>query len=102
LDFHRVHGNRVFTDDHPEVFYLANLEDTLLGLQIKIVLCKDAQNIVYNSSVQGGVIWGVDEDVVHIDRDVSLVDQITEDVVHHGLEGRQGIREAKEHDHQFE
>jgi hypothetical protein len=51
LDFHWVHGNRVFTDDHAKVFHLVDLEDTFLGFQVEIVLCEDAQNIVNNSRV---------------------------------------------------
>ena len=44
----------------------------------------------------------MDEDVVHINRDVTLVDEFAEEVIHHGLEGGGGICEAKEHDHWFE
>jgi hypothetical protein len=51
LDFHGVHGDRVFANDHSEVFHLADLEDTFLGFEIEIVFCEDAQNIVDNASV---------------------------------------------------
>jgi hypothetical protein len=51
LDFYGVHGDRVFANDHAEVFHLTDLKDAFLGLQIKIVLCKDAQNIVDNVAV---------------------------------------------------
>jgi hypothetical protein len=51
LDFHGVHGDQVFADDYAEVFHLADLKDTFLGLQIEIVFCEDAQNIVDNASM---------------------------------------------------
>jgi hypothetical protein len=44
----------------------------------------------------------VNEDVVHVNRNVSFIDEFAEKVIHHGLEGGGGIREAKEHDHWFE
>ena len=48
------------------------------------------------------VVRCVDEDVVHIDSDVTFVDQFSENEVHHGLEGGWSVRETKEHDHRFE
>ena len=44
----------------------------------------------------------MDEDVVHVNRDVTFVDEFTEEVIHHGLEGCRGVCEAEEHDHRFE
>ena len=38
------------------------------------------------------------QDIVHIDRHISLIDEVLEDVVHHGLEGGRTVGEAKEHD----
>ena len=43
----------------------------------------------------------VDGYVIHINGYASLVDKITEDYVHHGLESSQGVGEAKEHDRWF-
>jgi hypothetical protein len=44
----------------------------------------------------------VDEDVIHVDRDVSFIDQLAEQVVHHQLEGGGGIGESEKHHHRFE
>jgi hypothetical protein len=44
----------------------------------------------------------VDQNVIHVDCDVSFIDELAKDEIHHGLEGGWGICEAKEHDHQFE
>ena len=42
------------------------------------------------------------EDVVEVHHDVSRQDQILEDVVHHGLEGRRGVGHSEVHDQGFE
>ena len=42
------------------------------------------------------------QDIVHIDRHVSFINEVLEDVIHHGLEGGQAVGEAEEHDQGFE
>jgi hypothetical protein len=44
----------------------------------------------------------VDKDIIHIDSDVSLVDQFSENEIHHRLEGGGCVCETEEHDHGFE
>ena len=44
----------------------------------------------------------MDENIIHINCNVTFVDEFAEKVVHHGLEGHRGICEAEEHDHWFE
>ena len=44
----------------------------------------------------------MDQNVIHVDRDVTFIDEVTKDEIHHGLEGGRGIHEAEEHDHRFE
>ena len=39
---------------------------------------------------------------LHIDHHISFVDEVLEDVVHHGLEGGQAVGEAEEHNQGFE
>jgi hypothetical protein len=70
-------------NDHTEVFHLMDLKDTFLGFQVEIVFCEDAQNIVDNALVKSGVVRGVDEDVIYVNCDISLVDQVAKYVVHH-------------------
>ena len=41
------------------------------------------------------------QDVVHIDRHVSFIDEVLADIVHHGLEGDRTVGEAEEHDQGF-
>ena len=44
---------------------------------------------------------GVYQDIVHIDCHVPFIDEVLEDVIHHGLEGGQAVGEAEEHDQGF-
>ena len=60
------------------------------------------KDVVDNASVKCDVIWRMNEDVVHINGDISFIDQVAKYEVHHGLERGGGVREAKEHDHGFE
>ena len=39
----------------------------------------------------------MDEDVVHVADEFPMADEISEDVIHHGLECCRGVTQAKEH-----
>ena len=45
---------------------------------------------------------GVYQDIVHIDCHIPFINEVLEDVVHHGLEGGWAVGEAEEHDQGFE
>ena len=60
------------------------------------------QHIVDHSTVQFVIIQGMDENIIHINRDIPFIDEVTEYFIHHGLERGRGVREAEEHDHRFE
>ena len=49
-----------------------------------------------------GSVWGVDEEVIHVDDEPSFSDHITERVIHELLEGSRGVGESEEHDGRFE
>ena len=42
------------------------------------------------------------QDIVCIDHHISFINEVLEDVIHHGLEGGWAVGEAKEHDQVFE
>ena len=44
----------------------------------------------------------MDEDVIHVNCDITFIDEFAEEVIHHRLKGGGGVCEAKEHDHRFE
>src|SRR5258707_9118383 len=41
---------------------------------------------------------GVDEDIIHIAYGLTIVDEVSEDIVHHCLECHGGVTQSKEHD----
>ena len=45
--------------------------------------------------------WGKDKDVIHVTDGTASVNQVLEDVIHHGLEGSRGVAEAEKHDKGF-
>jgi len=45
---------------------------------------------------------GVNEDVIHIAYYLAVVDELTEDIIHHCLEFHGGVAQSKEHDSWFE
>src|SRR5258708_38911785 len=41
---------------------------------------------------------GVDKDIIHIAYGLTIVDEISEDIIHHHLECRRGVTQSEEHD----
>ena len=41
---------------------------------------------------------GVDEDIIHIAYGLTIVDEISEDIIHHHLEHHGGVTQSEEHD----
>ena len=41
-------------------------------------------------------------DVVHVDNNLSSIDEVAEEVVHYGLESGEGVGKAEEHHERFE
>ena len=42
-------------------------------------------------------VFGVDEDIVHVADEFPMADEVSEDVIHHGLECCRGVTQAEEH-----
>ena len=40
--------------------------------------------------------------IIHVNHHIAFINEVFDDVIHHGLEGGQIIGEAKEHDQRFE
>ena len=96
-DLGRVGPDLPLPDDDTQVVDRGLLEDALLLLEAEPMLLQSRQDPVHQPSVLEQVV-GEYEDVVQVDRDVSLVDQVPQDVVHRGLEGGGRVGEPKEHD----
>ncbi len=41
---------------------------------------------------------GVDKDIIHIAYGLAIVDEISEDIIHHCLECHRGVTQSEEHD----
>src|SRR5712671_709092 len=76
---------------------------------MQVVHPKSVEYLAYQLSVALQVVLltfpgpgsRVDGNVVHVDCYTPSVDEVSEDGVHHGLEGGGGVGETKEHDHRF-
>jgi len=45
---------------------------------------------------------GVNEDIIHIAYHLTIVDELTEDIIHHCLEPHGGVTQSEKHDSWFE
>jgi hypothetical protein len=100
LDFSRVHANVAFGNDDAKIFDRSAVEKALFRFEVKVVFCKSTEYFV-GECVEVIEVWVKQEDVVEIDYEMSLVDEVAEDVIHEGLKGGWGIAEAKGHDEGF-
>ena len=100
LHLHRVHGHFVLGDDKSQVFDFLALELALLCFQEQVVPSQEFKYSAHGLTMfREGLIEG--KDVIHEADGAPLVDEVLEDVVHHGLECCWGVAEAKEHDEWF-
>jgi hypothetical protein len=73
IDFNRIHSDAIFTDDDAEVFNCCRFELAFLRFEVEIVLGQNTQDIVNDTTVELEIIWRVNEDVVHINGDIALI-----------------------------
>jgi hypothetical protein len=68
-------------------------EGTLLGFEEEGFLLQEVKDIVDNLPVKGGVVWGSNQDVIHIDEYHIGVLQFegSEDAIHYTLEGCRSV-----------
>ena len=64
-------------------------EGTFLGFEEEGFSLEKVKDIVHNLSMEGGIIWSGDQDIIHINKDHIRVLQFErlEDAVHYTLEG---------------
>jgi hypothetical protein len=70
-------------------------------MEEEAVLSEPAEHLPDNFTIMGEVGMR-DEDVVKVHHDVSEQNEVLEDVIHHHLEGDQGVGKAKVHPQRFE
>ena len=96
-----VHPYFSFRDHESEVLNLCSFKLTLLQLEVELVLLKLFHHLLdYPPVLCQGL--GEDQDVIQVHADHSFHDGVTEDVIHHCLEGGWTVSESKEHYQWFE
>jgi len=106
-DFYGVHACHPLFKDYPQVIHGGRMEKALLWFEIEVVGDGNLKDVTYCSDMIRHVSVGCNTNVVHVDTDCGtegfvFENDITVDVVHHGLEGCQQICESEVHDRRFE
>ena len=91
----------IMGNDRAEVLNRQLLKLTLVWLQVELVLSEALEDFS-NDLLMMSEIQVHNEDVVKVHPDVAGQDEVLEDVIHHYLEGRRGIGQAKVHHQGFE
>ena len=102
-NFCGVHACHPLFKDYPQVIDRRGMERALFGLEIKVVVLRDHEDIFNSRYVIREGSGRSDGDIVHINSNGSppngvFCDDIFVDLIHHRLEGCWRVAEAKEHD----
>ena len=100
VEFDWVYDELTRFYNHSKVFYLRDVELTLLELQVKVESCHALEDMMGPFLVDFWV-GGGNEEVVHIDDEPSFSDHVSKQVVHEPLECGGGVAKTKEHDGGF-
>ena len=95
-----VHFDLSRVKDHPKVVHLVLFECPFLRFQEEVVFLEMSEYLLDELSMFVHSCCH-NQDIIHIDEYLTSADKILEDLVHHCLECRRGIGEAKEHDQRF-
>jgi hypothetical protein len=90
------------TDDDAKVFNFLDMEVALLWLEVEVMFFKFLQNLVYAAHMLFLVVFGHDDNVVHVDFNPTLGNLFLEDVIHHCLERGRWVHQSKEYHGWFE
>jgi len=95
-DLCQIHGDMVFQDDQSKVLNLLLLKLTFLWLEKQPLLSEGSKDLADDLPVfREGV--RVNEDIIHIAYH-TVVDELTEDIIHHCLECCRGVTQSEKHD----
>jgi len=100
VDLCQIHGDVVFQDDQSKVLNLLSLELAFLWLEKQPPLSEGSKDLVDGLPVSGEGM-GVNKDIIHIAYCLAIVDELTEDIVHHCLEHCGGVTQSKKHESWF-
>jgi hypothetical protein len=95
-----VHLYFPFQYDESQVFNQESFELTFLRSEVEFVFLESLHYSSDHSQVFHQCL-GEDEDVIQVHTDHSFHDEVSENVIHHGLEGGRAVHESKEHNQWF-
>ncbi|KDQ30026.1 hypothetical protein PLEOSDRAFT_1027867, partial [Pleurotus ostreatus PC15] len=95
-NLHGIHLDLTLRDDNSEILHLGLLEFALVCSEEELVPLEDLQDTPEDPAMLFARL-GVDQNVIQIDNDHTFRNELPEEVVHHGLEGRWAIRQSEEH-----
>ena len=91
-----IHSDAVPVDKHPQIFYLRFVKRALFGTCKEVVIVEALQNLLHLGLMFSKRTFGENHDVINVDN--YDIFHISEDFVHHSLEGGGRVAETKEHD----
>src|SRR5260221_14400263 len=86
-----------FQDDQSKVLDLLSLKLAFLWLEEQPLLLEGSKDLADNPLVFGEGM-GVNKDIIHIAYHLTIVDELTEDIIHHCLECCGGVTQSEKHD----
>src|ERR1700677_2078563 len=102
-NFCGVHACHPLFKDYPQVIDRLSMESALLRFEVQIVILCNRKNVFNGRYMIRKGSGCSDSNIVHVDSndrssDGVLCDDIFVNLIHHRLEGRWRVTEAKEHD----
>ncbi|KAF8319523.1 uncharacterized protein EI90DRAFT_2940401, partial [Cantharellus anzutake] len=96
LDLHQVYGDTALGNDESEVLNAALLKLALFQFEEELPLPQRFQHLPHNLLVflRSGC---KNQDVIHVTNNNFPVDEVLEDIIHHGLESCRGVAQPEEH-----
>ena len=77
------------------------LKCAFLGFEVEPIFSEHVQDLGYDLPMVFNHV-SVYQDIVQVNCHVAFINEVFEDVIHHGLEGSWAVHEAEEHNQRFE
>src|SRR6266702_1914603 len=106
-DFYWVHACHPLFKDYPQVIHGRRMECAFLRFEVKVMIKGYLEDVLNGRYVSCHISSCCNTNVVHVNSysgspEFMFEDDVSEDVVHHGLEGCRGVGESEVHDGGFE
>ena len=101
LEFDWVHLHSSFSYYHPKVLHFFSWEYILLQFEVHLLFLEALKNLP-SSVFVCFLIWGVDQQVIHVNYQPALHNIISKKIIHEDLESGWQVTHPKEHNIWFE